>query len=367
MFFNAKKLISQKQLLEEKIQTEHRKMGIAYRCLKEELREFYSSYQCFDMFDITVVDFWFGEIACCYDGENYDLSNVLFAMNNQLENVEAETITGTQLINIYNVFTFLFNDMYAGEEPILSQSSLPMQSILEKFEDLSNNFIRHLKSQQSTYALNMCGAIEKLYTLLDFSLRDTSTHRYLRHLKDQYIRIQTKGYDNIDRYTSQIREIDAQLEKNSYSEDGERITQKEIEPFPTLRAYNNAMRLLGCCLLAVEKYEKENKVLAPSCAKEISDALLELFICSRDEFDEWDGSVDYDKVAHTMLANITFDMLASGRYHIYTGMLNPLNCSANLMYIYNKAMDYGVHIGLITKEEQKEQREYLLRRISEVG
>jgi hypothetical protein len=60
-------------------------------------------------------------------------------------------------------------------------------------------------------------------------------------------------------------------------------------------------------------------------------------------------------------------MLASGRYHVYKGILNPMNCSSNLMLIYDNSMDYGVSIGMITKQEKEEQRKYLLKRISEVG
>ena len=168
-------------------------------------------------------------------------------------------------------------------------------------------------------------------------------------------------------YRNEIEEIDRQLEKHNRSEDGKKVSKKEIDPFPTLKAYNNAMKLLGCCLLAVEQYEKESDTLTPSCVDEVSDTLIERFIRAKDEFDEWDDAVDYDKVAHTMLAHATFDMLASGRYHLYTGILNPLNCSANLMLVYDKAMAYGVKIGMITKEEKKEQRAYLLKCISEVG
>ena len=39
----------------------------------------------------------------------------------------------------------------------------------------------------------------------------------------------------------------------------------------------------------------------------------------------------------------------------------------DLMLVYDKAMAYGVKIGMITKEEKKEQRAYLLKCISEVG
>lgn len=367
MFFNAKKLITQKEQLNDKIQAEYKRMDVAYQQLKKALEEFYGGYQYFDNFDITVVDFWFGDIACCYAGKNYDLSNAFFRMSNQLESVEAENITNEQLVGIYNIFTILFNDMYAGEEPILIQSDLTRPSLLDKFNILSKKLISCLRNDHSASAPGLCEAVEKLYTLLDFSLGDTIVHQQLRQLKAQHLEDQTTGYDNIDRYRNEIEEIDRRLEKHNRSEDGKKVSRKEIDPFPTLKAYNNAMKLLGCCLLAVEQYEKEGDIFAPSCVDEISDLLLERFIRAKDAFDEWDETVNYEKVAHTMLANATFDMLASGRYHLYTGILNPLNCSANLMLVYDKSMAYGVKIGMITKEEKKEQREYLLKRISEVG
>ena len=367
MFFNVKKLIGKKEQLNDKIQAEYQRMDVTYQNLKKALEDLYSGYQYFDFFDITVVDFWFGDIACCYAGENYDLSNAFFRMNDQLEGVEAEDISNEQLVGIYNIFTILLNDMYAGEEPILMQSDLTRHLLLVKFKNLSEKFISYLKRDESPAAEGMCEAVEKLYTLLDFSLNDTVTHKHLRYLKKQHLDTQSSGYDNIDRYRKEIEEIDKQLEKRNRSEDGKKVSKKEIDPFPTLKAYNNAMKLLGCCLLAVEKYEKEGEILAPSCADEISDILIERFIRAKDEFDEWDETINYDKVAHTMLANATFDMLASGRYHLYAGILNPLNCSANLMLVYDKSMSYGVRIGMITKEEKKEQREYLLKCISEVG
>ena len=72
MFFNVKRLIAQKEQLNDKIQAEYQRMDVTYQNLKKALEDFYSGYQYFDIFDITVVDFWFGDIACCYAGENYD-------------------------------------------------------------------------------------------------------------------------------------------------------------------------------------------------------------------------------------------------------------------------------------------------------
>ena len=367
MFFKYKKLIANKEELNTKIQAEYDRMDAAYQYLKNALSEFYRGYQYFDHFDITVVDFWFGDIACAYSGNNNDLSNAFFRMSEQLEGVEAEDVSNNQLVGIYNIFTILLNDMYACEEPILLETDLTLDLLLVKFKELSERFISHLKKDESPSAEGMCEAVEKLYTLLDFSLNKTAMHKQLRSLKRKYLETQSSGYNNIDRYRNEIEEIDKQLEKHNRSEDGKKVSKKEFDPFPTLKAYNNAMRLLGCCLLAVEKYEKESDIIAPSCAEEISDVLIERFVCAKDEFDEWDETVNYDKVAHTMLANATFDMLASGRYHLYAGILNPLNCSANLMLLYDKSMAYGVRIGMVTKEEKREQREYLLKRILEVG
>ncbi len=367
MFFNAKKLIAKKEQLNSKIQAEHQKMDGAYLDLKNALRGFYCGYQYFDIFDITNVDFWLGDIACCYEGKNYDLSDAFHRLCDDLENIEAELISAQQLASIYNIFTILFNDMYAGDEPILLQSDLTHKLLLDKFKTLSEKLISRLIRDSSESAERMCTAVEKFYTLLDFSLNDTPDHQRLRQLKKQYLETQKSGYHSIDCYENEIEEIDKQLEKHNCSEDGEKVSKKEIEPFPTLKAYNNAMRLLGCCVIAVEKYEKESNVFAPSCVEDITDTLFERFIHAKDEFDEWDNTVDYEKVAHTMLAQATFDMLASGRYHLYAGILNPLNCSANLMLVYDKAMAYGVKIGMVTPAEKIEQREYLLKCISEVG
>lgn len=367
MFFNAKKLIAQKEQLNDKIQAEHHSMDIAYLNLKNAIRGFYCGYQHFDIFDITTIDFWFGDIACYYEGSNYDLSDALHKLCDDLEGVEAEYLSVQQFLSIYNIFSILFNDMYAGEEPIIVNSNLTHKMLLDKFKALSEKLISCLIGDPNESEDRMCAAVEKFYTLLDFSLNDTPEHRRLRQLKSRYLAAQKSGYRNIDYYEKEIEKIDKQLEKHGYSEIGEKVSRKEIEPFPTLKAYNNAMHLLGCCVTAVEKYEKEGDILTPSCVDDITDILLDRFALAKDEFDEWDNSIDYEKIAHTMLAQATFDMLASGRYHLYAGILNPLNCSAKLMLVYNKAMEYGVKIGMVTPKEKREQYEYLLKCISEVG
>lgn len=367
MFFTAKKLMARKQKINEQIQIEYDKMNATYQTLIKALNNFYVGYECFNLFDITVVDFWFGEVACCYDGENYALSNAFFRLNEQLSDIEADRITNQQLMAIYNIFSVLINDLYGDEEPILIQENVSRQMVLNKFQVLIKKLSICLRNDPSPSAKELCDAVQKLFTFLDFSLYDSPNHRYLRQLKKQHLQMQIVGYDNIDHYRNEIKEIDKQLEKHNYSEDGKKVPKKEFEPFPTLKAYNNAMKLLSCCLIAVEEYEKGVNPVVPSCSDDISMVLLEHFVRAKDEFDEWDDSINFDKIAHTMLANATFDMLASGKYHLYAGILNPMNCSANLMLVYDKSMDYGIRIGMITEKEKAEQRDYLLKCISEVG
>ena len=367
MFFSAKKLLAQKQQLNDKIHAEREKMNLAYLDLTEALRKFYFDYECFDMFDITVVDYWFGRVACCYDGENFDLSDAFFRMNEQLSDVEAETLSTQQLIGIYNIFTVLINDMYGKEETILTQTEISKQTVLDNLKILTEKMIASLNNDQSTWAEKLSIAIQKLYTLLDFSLYDSPRHRNLRHLKDQYLQLKKAGYDRIKKFEREQEEINKKLEKHNYSKEGKKISKKEFAPFPTLKAYNNAMLLLGRCLMAAEEYESEGNPLVPSCLDDIGEVLIGRFTRAKDEFDEWEDDIDFEKVAHTMLANATFDMLASGRYHLYAGILNPLNCSSKLMLVYDKSMAYGVRIGMVTLTEKEEQHNYLLKRISEVG
>lgn len=366
MFFRAKKLMAQKQQLDDKIEGVYQKMDDTFLSLSESLQKFYPDFECFDLFDLTIASYWFGDIAFCYDGDNEDLSNALYNVDEDLGDIEAENLSNEQVICIYNVFTFLLNDLYSTEEPIL-QSNLSKHAVLDRFKALTQKLISYLNADQSTSAEKMCVAVQKFYTLLDFSLYDSPKHKQLRELKNQYLQILSAGYNLIDRYKEEIEQINKQLEKHNYSEEGKKISKKEISPFPTLKAYNNAIELFTCCMQAVEKYEQEGGLVIPSCTNDIKKEIFAQLIESKDEFDEWDSSVNFEKVAHTILAHTTFDMLASGRYHLYARILNPMNCSANLMLIYDKAMDYGVKIGMVTKDEQAQQRAYLLECISEVG
>jgi hypothetical protein len=89
---------------------------------------------------------------------------------------------------------------------------------------------------------------------------------------------------------------------------------------------------------------------------------------AKDEISNWkDYDTDYIQIAHTMLAHATFDLLASGKYHLYRGMLNPMSCAENMMDVYKASMEYAFKKNFIDEQTQKEQFEFLMKCISEVG
>jgi|GEM_PF-972272 hypothetical protein len=128
----------------------------------------------------------------------------------------------------------------------------------------------------------------------------------------------------------------------------------------------NSARLLNICKELIEKYQTNN--CKPSAETDLLELIGSRVTASKAEISEWrDSDTDYIKIAHTMLAHATFDLLASGAYHIYSGMLNPMSCADNLMDIYKACMEYGIQTKLLDEKTREEQYEYLLQCISEVG
>lgn len=132
-------------------------------------------------------------------------------------------------------------------------------------------------------------------------------------------------------------------------------------------ANKNTKRLINICEKLIEKYESD--VFAkPSCKHDLMAYIKNEVEQSKNEIAEWeDHDTDYIKIAHTMLANDTFDLLTSGKYHIYRGILNPMKCTDSLLKVYDESMSWGVKNGMIDAETKEEQRSYLFKCISEVG
>lgn len=73
------------------------------------------------------------------------------------------------------------------------------------------------------------------------------------------------------------------------------------------------------------------------------------------------------KYIYTVIANISGDMVESGRYHIYRGVLNPMGPGENLLKIFDFAMDELVKIGEMNKEHAEAQKKAIRENIKNVG
>ena len=131
---------------------------------------------------------------------------------------------------------------------------------------------------------------------------------------------------------------------------------------------SNAERLLGLCENFINRYESlAQNASAPTSKPDLMRRIRKQVEADK-EIPTWkEGDVDYDKIANVLLANASFDLLASGVYHIHAGTLNPMNCSGKLMAVYNGAMKWSVENGYNDEKTRQEQYEYLLKCISEVG
>lgn len=129
----------------------------------------------------------------------------------------------------------------------------------------------------------------------------------------------------------------------------------------------NSKRLLNICNDLISEYEDKNN-MNPSCREDLIESIKYQVERSKAEISQWkDYDTDYIRVAHTMLANTTFDLLASGKYNLYTGVLNPMKCGSQLLKVYDASMKWAVDRNEIDETTRIEQREYLMKCISQVG
>ena len=130
----------------------------------------------------------------------------------------------------------------------------------------------------------------------------------------------------------------------------------------------NAKRLIDICEHFIDEYESQSTKRIPSCKTDLLAEIKARVEADKKDIATWrDYDTDYIKIGHSLLANASFDLLASGHYHIYYGVLNPMKCSACLMAVYNGSMIWAVNKGIIDEDTRKEQYDYLLQCISEIG
>jgi|AntAceMinimDraft_17_1070374.scaffolds.fasta_scaffold17917_4 hypothetical protein len=73
------------------------------------------------------------------------------------------------------------------------------------------------------------------------------------------------------------------------------------------------------------------------------------------------------KYVYSMIANVSGDMVESGQYHIYRGVLNPMGPGEDLLKIFDSAMDELVKLGDTDKKNADEQKKAIRENMKNMG
>lgn len=135
--------------------------------------------------------------------------------------------------------------------------------------------------------------------------------------------------------------------------------------FEKLHAFRNSHVLLSLCSQIIRRYEYG---CTSSCKDDLLQAIKADLKAEYHTVASWtDETMNYEKMANVCIANKAFDLLASGRYHIYTGTLNPVGCAPSLLRVYTAAISWACTNRFITEEERDQQLALLSDRIASVG
>lgn len=134
--------------------------------------------------------------------------------------------------------------------------------------------------------------------------------------------------------------------------------------FNILRTSAKRKKVLILCEMLIKKYENTR---TPSCKDELLNHIDEGLKDLAKDIVLWDDSTNYEEIAHSLIISTTEGMLSSGRYNIYTGVINPMKCGHNLLHCYEKSLKWGLDNGYYDEEVYDSQRQELMRCISAVG
>jgi len=70
---------------------------------------------------------------------------------------------------------------------------------------------------------------------------------------------------------------------------------------------------------------------------------------------------------YAAIANVAGDILETGRYHVYRGVLNPLGPGPEMLSIYDKAIDELVQIGATTTDNAEKEKMAIRANLKSVG
>lgn len=202
-------ILKKKEFYNKQISLCYKEIDYIYSKLKFEFSDLYPCYAYFDYFDITHIDFWFGEIACEYNGDDFDLSERLFKLNENLSDVDVFELTADDLIKLFTLLCELKNDLLGIDSKIKIQNDQSINSILGDLKILVDDI-----TSSECIGNSMIVSIQKLYVLLDFGLHQNDpTYNKLRALHKQFLSKQDYYYDQIAKFEKEVNVLNKELEK----------------------------------------------------------------------------------------------------------------------------------------------------------
>ena len=89
-----------------------------------------------------------------------------------------------------------------------------------------------------------------------------------------------------------------------------------------------------------------------SCKEDLIEDIKTEIDRGRDEVADWDmDDADLQRVAIRMVSTHSFDLLASGRYHLGASVLNTLGPAPSLRRVHKRALDWAYDRGLCSKQD----------------
>lgn len=145
-----------------------------------------------------------------------------------------------------------------------------------------------------------------------------------------------------------------------------------LNPVDYILYKRNSRRFINIFSDLIDKYEKEAQeeyfIFSDSCKKDMVSLMKSRISVARIEVSSWkDFDTDYIKMAHAHLSIVSFDLLASGEFHLSYGCLSPFGPARNLKRIHSRAVRWALENNYITQEDVEEDSRALAQAISNVG
>ena len=133
-----------------------------------------------------------------------------------------------------------------------------------------------------------------------------------------------------------------------------------------IRFLINKFRLLSIAAHFIDYCD--HQIVCKSCKYDLLKSINSEISACHDEISYWTKNiVDFNEIAMRMVCTHSFDLLASGRYHVYIGTLDPGSCSRSLSHVHSEGIKWAINHGFCTEEDAKEDTEALRQSIKGIG